>query len=283
LGLQTGVRAASSGITPLVVFANSWYRRLHGKPGHVAKVKKRVEAWNSWRLEHSDYLPFDAIDLSGAMLAGANLTRVDLSGSDLSGADLTGAELMFSNLIAADLTKTDFTRAEMGWTYFVDVNLSETIGLESCQHNGPSSIGIDTFVKSNGEIPETFLRGCGVPKEFITYAHSLVGQPLPFHSCFISYSTRDQEFASHLHSDLQKKGVSCWFAPHDMMPGKKIHEQIDEAIRVYDRLLLILSEHSMSSEWVKTEIAKARKREVKEKRRMLFPVSLVEFQALQDW
>jgi hypothetical protein len=31
------------------------------------------------------------------------------------------------------------------------------------------------------------------------------------------------------------------------MPGKNIHEQIDEAIRVYDRLLLILSEHSMNS------------------------------------
>ena len=33
---------------------------------------------------------------------------------------------------------------------------------------------------------------------------------------------------------------------------------------MHDRLLLILSEHSMSSEWVKTELAKARKREVRE-------------------
>ena len=35
--------------------------------------------------------------------------------------------------------------------------------------------------------------------------------------------------------------------------------------------LLILSEHSMSSEWVKAELAKARKREVKEGKRVLFP------------
>jgi hypothetical protein len=66
-------------------------------------------------------------------------------------------------------------------------------------------------------------------------------------------------------------------------PGKKIHEQIDEAIRLHDKLLLILSEHSMNSEWVKTEIAKARKREIKENRRTLFPVSLVPFSPLQDW
>jgi hypothetical protein len=59
--------------------------------------------------------------------------------------------------------------------------------------------------------------------------------------------------------------------------GKKVHEQID------DRLLLILSKHSMESEWVKTEIAKARKREVEEKRRMLFPLRLVEFDFLRNW
>lgn len=62
-----------------------------------------------------------------------------------------------------------------------------------------------------------------------------------------------------------------------------MHEQIDEAIRVYDRLLLILSEHSMKSSWVETEISKARKRELREGRRMLFPVRLVEFERLRDW
>ncbi len=77
--------------------------------------------------------------------------------------------------------------------------------------------------------------------------------------------------------------MRCWFAPHDIAGGKKIHEQIDEAIRLYDRLLLILSPASMTSEWVKTEIAKARKREVNEHRRVLFPVRLVNFESLRDW
>ena len=51
----------------------------------------------------------------------------------------------------------------------------------------------------------------------------------------------------------------------------------------YDRLLLILSEHSRNSEWVRTEIAKARKRELWERRRMLFPVRLVHFDTLREW
>jgi hypothetical protein len=112
---------------------------------------------------------------------------------------------------------------------------------------------------------------------------SLLSEAFQFYSCFISYSTKDQEFADRLHADLQNKGVRCWFAPHDIKGGRKIHEQIDEAIRAYERLLLILSPASMNSEWVKTEIAKARKREKQENRRMLFPVRLVDYTTLQDW
>ena len=59
--------------------------------------------------------------------------------------------------------------------------------------------------------------------------------------------------------------------------------QIDEAIRVYDKLLLILSPASMASEWVKTEISKARKREIKEDKRVLFPISLCSFNELRGW
>jgi hypothetical protein len=93
----------------------------------------------------------------------------------------------------------------------------------------------------------------------------------------------DHEFTSRLHADLQNTGVRCWFAPHNVQGGKYLHDHIDKAIHVRDRLLLILSESSMQSEWVKTEISKARKREIREKRRMLFPVRLVDYETLKQW
>jgi TIR domain len=105
----------------------------------------------------------------------------------------------------------------------------------------------------------------------------------PSNSCFISYSSKDQVFANRLYADLQANGVRCWFATEDIQAGKKIHEQIDDAIRMRDRLLLILSEHSMSSEWVKTEIAKARKREIRYGAQVLFPIRLVPFEVIRDW
>ncbi|HVI78173.1 MAG TPA: toll/interleukin-1 receptor domain-containing protein, partial [Candidatus Acidoferrum sp.] len=61
-----------------------------------------------------------------------------------------------------------------------------------------------------------------------------------------------------------------WFRLRRVRSGRKIHEQIDEAIRLHDKLLLILSPNSMQSEWVKTEISKARKRELRNKSRVLF-------------
>jgi TIR domain len=103
------------------------------------------------------------------------------------------------------------------------------------------------------------------------------------YSCFISYSTKDQEFAERLHGDLEANGVRCWFAPHDVRGGRKLNEQIDEAIRQHDKLLLILSRHSMSSSWVKTEVAKARDREEREKKQLLFPITLASFEDVKKW
>src|SRR5205085_2129235 len=113
-------------------------------------------------------------------------------------------------------------------------------GLETVQHRGPSEISISTIYRSQGNIPEVFLRGAGVPDNFIEYMHSLVGRGFEFYSCFISYSTKDQEFADRLYADLQSSGVRCWFAPHDIQGGKRLEEQIDRAIRVHERVLLIL-------------------------------------------
>ena len=174
----------------------------------------------------------------------------------------------------------------MCWsTSFANVDLSEVKGLESIKHDGPSTVGIDTLFRSRGKIPEAFLRGCGVPDDLIAYLPSIIGsmEPIQFYSCFISYSTKNQDFAERLHSRLRDKGLRVWFAPEDIQGGKKLHEQIDEAIRVYDKLLLVLSPESMDSEWVRTEIRKARKAEVKESRRKLFPIRLVDFETIRDW
>ena len=231
-------------------------------------------------------------NFTGANLREARLSSVDLFGADLLGANFYGADLSRANLSRANLKRANLTganlsganlkRASLDETVFGNTDLSVVKALESCFHHGPSILDFRTLVRS-GNIPLVFLQGCGLPNQLIDYLPSLLNQPIQFHSCFISYSTKDEEFAQRLHADLQHKGVRCWFAPHDIQSGKKLHQQIDEAIQIHDRLLLILSEHSMDSEWVKTEIAHARQKELKDGRQVLFPLGLVSFSTIQKW
>jgi hypothetical protein len=222
--------------------------------------------------------------LSWAYLARANLGHADLIGADLFDADLVWADLHDANLGRADLSaahlgganldNSDFTNAQVGRTVFGNNDLSTVKGLETVKHAGPSTIGIDTIYKSKGNIPEVFLRGCGVPEDFIVYMRSLVSKAIDYYSCFISYSSKDDAFAQRLHADLQQKGVRCWFAPEDLKIGDKFRMRIDESIRVYDKLMVILSVNSIRSPWVEKEVEVALEKERKQNKLVLFPTRL---------
>ncbi len=231
-------------------------------------------------------------DLNGADLAHANLSRADLAHANLSRADLTDATLIEANLTGAnlkgaylkgaDLTEANLTKAFLYETIFGNTNLSIVNNLDSCVHHGPSIIDHRTLMKS-GNLPEVFLRGCGLPDFIIENISVLREDPIQYYSCFISYSSKDQEFAERLYADLQNNGVRCWYAPHDLKGGKKIYDQINQAIRIYDKLLLILSENSINSDWVELEIKAARKKEKEQDRQMLFPITLINHEDLKKW
>ncbi|MFN8477960.1 MAG: toll/interleukin-1 receptor domain-containing protein [Kouleothrix sp.] len=223
--------------------------------------------------------------LAGAALAGADLRGADLRGAVLTGADLRGVVLRGADLTGADLTGADLSEAVLGGTIFADTDLSTAKGLETVFHNSPSTIGIDTLFRSQGRIPEVFLRGCGVPESLIEYLPSLLGamQPIQFYSCFISYSAHDQAFAQRLYDRLQGQGLRVWFAPEELKGGRTLDEQIDTAIRTYDKLILVISDASVRSKWVMHELRKARRAELANQRRKLFPIRLTSFETLHNW
>ena len=94
-------------------------------------------------------------------LSGADLFRADLGEANLGGANLSGARLSRTDLIWADLAGADLSWATAFKTAFIDVDLSQVKGLETVRHSGPSYIDTHTLNRSQGKIPEVFLRGCG--------------------------------------------------------------------------------------------------------------------------
>lgn len=221
--------------------------------------------------------------LIGADFSKAHLVRANLSGAKLRGANFNDADLTGVNFNMADLKGAQVFNAITGDTIFEHVDLRGIQGLETIKHLGPSGVGISTIYLSEGQIAEVFLRGCGVPENFIVYMRSLTADALEFYSCFISYSGKDEGFARRLHSRMREAELRVWFAPEDMKGGDKLYDQIDRAIQVHDRLLLVLSESSMQSRWVETEIRRARTVELREGRRKLFPIRLVSYEALLEW
>jgi uncharacterized protein YjbI with pentapeptide repeats len=94
---------------------------------------------------------------------------VNLTAANLTAANLTRADLTRANLTEASFHAADLSRASVWNTIFANVDLGTAIGLEAVHHSGPSTIGIDTMYCSNGNIPEVFLRGAGVPDKMIRH------------------------------------------------------------------------------------------------------------------
>lgn len=221
--------------------------------------------------------------LSGADLAAANLSGVNFEEAGLDAADLSGANLFQASFRNADLTLTRFRWSELNSTIFngaildgtliSDCNLSLALGLDDCEHYGPSVIDHLTLEQS-GTLPILFLKGIGLPDDLIALLPNVFAKQNDYHSCFISYSNLDQKFAARLHRNLQEAGIRCWFAPHDMPIGGKILDEITEAIRRRDKVILILSERSLASDWVEDEVTKAFEEERVRKTTVLCPVRL---------
>jgi hypothetical protein len=211
--------------------------------------------------------------MAGAKLHDANLSE----------ANLTKTRLYRVDFIGSVLNGTKFFQAVCGVTTFSDVELDLALDLDSAFHVAPSYVDALTLSKVRKKTTCEFLNRCGVPSRYIPDFHVLVPTEPQYQSVFISYSHNDESSVDRLYHRLRATHMKIWYAPEEMKPGAKLHEQIDAAIEEYDRLVLILSDSSMNSRWVATEIRKARQKELRDGKRVLFPLRLCSFDAIQEW
>ena len=222
-------------------------------------------------------------DLRQSNFNRSSLDLCDFSRADLREANLSETTLRYAVFTGAELDGTTFTGSYILKATFADCDLSRCIGLAEAQYDGPSSLGIDTILRSRGVIPTEFLRGIGLPDVVVDYVQSLAKRPLEYYSCFISHSSRDREFCDRLYTDLGARGIKTWYFPQEARWGKGVWEEIDEAIRVYDKVIVVCSEASLVGEGeagvspVAREIERALRREDRERRHVLFPIRLDDY------
>ena len=74
------------------------------------------------------------------------------------------------------------------------------------------------------------------------------------HDVFISYSAKDKATADGVCATLEAKGIRCWIAPRDILPGMDWGEAIIEAINGSRVIVLVFSSNANDSQQIKREV-----------------------------
>lgn len=74
---------------------------------------------------------------------------------------------------------------------------------------------------------------------------------------FISYSSKDVTIANQMVAYLEDNGCVCWIAPRNITSGQDYTDMINDAINDCDGLVMIMSDNSVKSQWVKKELSTA--------------------------
>lgn len=93
-------------------------------------------------------------------------------------------------------------------------------------------------------------------------------------TCFISYSSKDQDFARKIYNDLRANNIQVWFAPMDVAIGEHFVSKIDQEIVNRDKTIIILSEQSTKYSAFENEVENALELERKTGKDVLFPIRI---------
>jgi hypothetical protein len=77
------------------------------------------------------------------------------------------------------------------------------------------------------------------------------------HDIFISYSSKDKPIADATCAALEAKGLRCWIAPRDIVPGADWGESIIDGIGASKAFVLLLSANANLSPQIKREVERA--------------------------
>jgi uncharacterized protein YjbI with pentapeptide repeats len=234
---------------------------------------------------------FERANLQGAWFDGADLSWADFTGADLSEASFLAVHLKDTQLADAKLSQTSFRDASFNralfqhtnfsgavlWdTSFLNVDLSEARGLDAVQHLARSSLDLHTWVRSQGKIPPSFLRGSGVPELLVRELSGQAVKPAPEIAGFLSYHPADEAFARRLLDALQAEGVRCWLLSEQFYRSDwLVHKHTFQSL---DKVFLIYSEHVIAEPMLAIILGKEMlEREKESSTQLLFPLHIDQY------
>jgi len=95
---------------------------------------------------------------------------------------------------------------------------------------------------------------------------------------FLSHSSKDKGFVRRLAADLVAHGVKVWLDEQRILVGDSIPEKIAQGLAESDFFLIVISQSSIESSWVKKELNSALVHEIERRKVKVMPIRLDEAQ-----
>jgi hypothetical protein len=108
----------------------------------------------------------------------------------------------------------------------------------------------------------------------IDYLGVLIEMKKKKHHVFISHNWNDKPIARKLATDLSAKGIGVWVDEAEIKLGDSLITKIRDGIDKVDYVFVLLSKHSIDSEWVKKEVEIAMNQEIEGKKVKVVPILL---------
>jgi len=91
---------------------------------------------------------------------------------------------------------------------------------------------------------------------------------------FISHSSKDKPFVRRLAPDLVANGVKVWLDEQRILVGDSLPEKIAQGLAESDFFLVVASENSTNSAWVKKELSVALVHEIERRKVTVLPIRI---------
>jgi hypothetical protein len=82
---------------------------------------------------------------------------------------------------------------------------------------------------------------------------------VPMIQIFLSHNTRDRAWCEWLMREAALQGIMPYLAEHDVQAGKSLAEKVEAAIDASVAVVVLITDNSVSSQYVQQEIGYARK------------------------
>lgn len=91
---------------------------------------------------------------------------------------------------------------------------------------------------------------------------------------FLSHSSKDKAFVRRLAADLVSNGIKVWLDEQRILVGDSIPEKIAQGLAESDFFLIVVSQNSVDSPWVKKELSNALVNEIERRKVVVLPIKI---------